>query len=396
MARLSTTHPLVVVGGGPVGSALALYLAAEGEQVILLDAGASERKICGEGILPPGWRVLEDLGLSGSIVESARLQGLSYHLPSSHGWQSMRADFRGLAHGVNRAHLYGVFHEALAAGRVEVREGWRLRDFRPEADRVSLTVQSPEGSKEALTASFLLAADGLHSLVRRKAGLQAEGARYRRWGARCYFRSEEERHHVEVTLGDGVESYLTPLGGGRYGLAFLWSPHLLEGKLPQEGTISERLLSQFPSDFSSRLPAPLGEFWEGTRAIGPLQQLVKSVLHPGGRIALAGDAAGYFDALTGEGLCLGLCQARALSRCLIEGRLASYPAAHRAIKARHQFTVGGLLWLIHQPRLRQRVFEALAGCPRQFQAVIRFAVEEGRWGELLTLDTLPFFWRLLR
>lgn len=308
----------------------------------------------------------------------------------------MRATLVGKAYGVNRAHLYRSFQEVLQRSSVEVREGWRLRDFQAHSDRVELQVQPHGGKPEALVASYLLAADGLHSMVRRKAGLQGGESPYKRWGARTYFRSEEERHYVEVTLGNGVESYLTPLGEGRYGLAFLWSPHLLGSQIETEGNITQRLMSRFPADFAERLPLRSGDFWEGTRAIGPLQQKVSSVLHSTGRVALVGDAAGYFDALTGEGLCLGLCQAQALSRCLIEDRLADYPARHRAIKARHQLTVAGLLWLIHQPRLRQRVFEALAGCPRQFQAVIRFAVEEGRWWDLFTSETMSFLFRLLQ
>ena len=112
-------------------------------------------------------------------------------------------------------------------------------------------------------------------------------------------------------------------------------------------------------------------------------------------MALVGDAAGYLDALTGEGLCLGLRQARSLSQCILEERLFDYPEEHRAIKRRHQWTVSGLLWLIHRPRLRERVFQALHKTPEQFSAVLRFAVEEAGWNTLLSRHLLRFLRELL-
>lgn len=387
---------MVVVGGGPVGSALSLYLARAGVRVRLIDAGAGERKVCGEGILPAGWRVLEELDIAPRLVQRALIRGLCYHMPDRRGWQSMRATLSGRAFGVSRSHLYNVFREVVRESSVELLENHRLRNFRLLGDGVELSVEGPEKSTRTMRCSHLLAADGLHSPVRRRAGLRSDKPScYQRWGARCYFRSSEERHFVEVTLGDGVESYLTPLGEGRYGLAFLWSPKLLPGANMRGERIVERLLRRFPDDFSARLPRLEGEFWDGARAIGPLHQRVVSPLHESERVALAGDAAGYFDALTGEGLCLGLRQARSLSRCFLEGRLRDYPVEHRRIKARHQLVVGGLLWLIHHPSLRTRVFHSLCRSPEQFQAVIRFAVEEAPWWRLLTRESPGFLWSLL-
>lgn len=388
---------MAVVGGGPVGSALSLYLARAGVRVLLVDAGASERKVCGEGILPAGWRVLEELGIALKIRERAAIRGLRYSLPSDLGFQSMRAALRGEAYGVTRAHLYRVFREAVRESPVELLEGYRLREFRLFADGVELVLQDPERAQRTVRCSHLFAADGLHSQIRRKAGLAGHRPpRYRRWGARCYFHSREVRDEVEVTLGDGVESYLTPLGEGRYGLAFLWSPKLLPESAFRGERIVERLLDRFPPDFLARLPALEGDFWEGTRAVGPLHQRVLSPLHKSGRIALAGDAAGYLDALTGEGLCLGLRQARALSYCFCTGRLSDYPCEHRRIKARHRLVVRGLLWLIHHPLLRHRVFHALSRTPEQFQAVVRFAVEEASIWSLPTRQSVEFLCSLLR
>lgn len=384
----------MVVGGGPVGSALALLLDRAGVPVVLLDAGASSEKICGEGILPAGWRVLCQLGLDQNLPSRAPIEGLVYNMG---GTVSLSARLQREAFGVPRPDLVRTFSEALSASSVDLRRQTRFRSWSRSGEGLEISYCDQENRAHHLRCQFLVGADGLHSTVRRKSGLQSESpAAYRRWGTRCYFRSSQERSSVEVTLGKGVESYLTPLGQGLYGLAFLWSPHLLGRPLPGEGPVFERLLAFLPSDLLTKLPPPEGEFWGGDRAIGPLQQKVSSVLHPSAPIALAGDAAGYFDALTGEGLCLGLQQAEALAACLVKGRPADYPALHRAIKFRHGLLVGGLLFLIHRPRLRERVFHALAGAPAQFEALIRFGVEEASWFSLLSQDVLKFLWGVLR
>jgi len=386
---VETDH--LIVGGGPVGATLALLLARQGRKVLVVDGGDSGSKVCGEGILPAGWRVLERLGLHEKLTHKAPIEALVYQKNSASGiLVGMECPLRQRAFGVQRAHLYQTFHHALREEGVEVWPGARLRDLKVAREGVEAQVER-EGERTVVSSSFLTGADGLHSLVRRKAGL-AQGARrrYMRWGARCYFRSSEQRNRVEVTLGDGVESYLTPLGEDLYGLAFLWSPKDFPRPLPGNGPLYERLMAYLPIGFEESLPKRTGPFWGGEKGIGPLEQPVVSPLHKSGRVALVGDAAGYLDALTGEGLCLGLRQAEALAECIAEGRLTDYPGRHKAIKFRHRMVVSGLLWLIHHEPLKHRVFNALFQTPKQYRAVVRFAVEEARLRELLT-PQLPRF-----
>jgi 2-polyprenyl-6-methoxyphenol hydroxylase-like FAD-dependent oxidoreductase len=388
----------VVVGGGPIGSAVALKLSRAGRSVLLVDAGASPHKICGEGLLPAAWHVISDLGLDHLLTQRAAIEGITYGLPDTKlGLRAVSADLRLPAFGVQRGHLMAGFSKALNDSDVEVWPNTRLRELSLCSSGVQLEVRSPERGAVTLNCDTLIGADGLHSLVRRKSGLQSDKPRrYARWGTRCYFRSLEQRSRVEVTLGNGLESYLTPLGEGLYGLAFLWSPARVGRPLPGVGKVWERLLELMGSEARAALPKLEGDFWGDDKAIGPLQQHVTSPLHPSGRIALVGDAAGYLDALTGEGLCLGLRQADRLTRCVLEDRLTDYPAEHRTIKFRHHLTVSGLLWLVHRPQLRKRVFAALLQAPDQFAAILRFAVEEASWGSLVTPQLFRFLVALLK
>lgn len=383
---------IVVVGGGPVGSALSLMLDRAGLQVLLVDAGGSKEKICGEGILPAGWEVVEELGLVPELPQRAPLKHLIYRHFLGPEMLTMQAPLRKPAFGVERAHLCAAFARALEQSEVRVWRNSRFRSLQWEGAAPVVTLEDPDGRAVVVRPQLLIGADGLHSRVRREAQLQSTRERaFHRWGTRVYFHTPQRFEGVEVTLGEGFESYLTPLGGDLHGLAFLWSPHRLGRPLPGEGAQWERLWARFPSSFRNRFPKA-DQFFGPNRAIGPLQQQVVSVLHPSGRVALVGDASGYLDALTGEGLCLGFQQARILASLVCQNNLARYPASYRQLKLRHLIVVNGLLHLLKRPWLRDRIFQALHLSPPVFEAVIGVAVE-GRSPWNLINSGLPRFFR---
>lgn len=392
---MRTDVEFLVVGGGPVGTSVALGLHKAGREVLLVDAGGASEKVCGEGLLPPGWAALEALGVAARVQEKAPIEELSYSLvcPRSQRLRTLTAPLSRPSYGVRRDLLCRAFAEEGVHSGLSVWRPAHFRRWKLAVEGVSAEIEC-EGREQELRCRYLLAADGLHSRVRREAGLSSTKSRsFSRWGTRVYFRGPTKAR-VAVTLGDGVESYLTPLSEQLFGLAFLWSPEQLGRPLPGEGPIWRRLLQRFPASFSESLP--LDTAFAGEKAIGPLQQLVSSPLHPSHRIALVGDASGYLDALTGEGLCLGMQQAEALVALCLEGEIHRYPAAHRAIKRRHQVVVHALLRLLAHESLKERVFSSLFEVPELFSSVVKVAVEHEPWHRLLRPDLARFLWHLVR
>jgi flavin-dependent dehydrogenase len=104
------------------------------------------------------------------------------------------------------------------------------------------------------------------------------------------------------------------------------------------------------------------------RGAGPLRQ--RSTARTLGRVLLVGDAAGYVDALTGEGIAIGLAQARAAVEAVVRGRPEQYEAAYKKLGRRHELLTHALLSSSRVPVLRRRIVPLAARLPRVFAGVV--------------------------
>jgi flavin-dependent dehydrogenase len=82
-----------------------------------------------------------------------------------------------------------------------------------------------------------------------------------------------------------------------------------------------------------------------------------------------GDAAGYVDALTGEGVAVGLASARAAVDAVVAGRPHDYERAWREASRRYRWLTASLLWAATH-RARGAVVPAAQRFPRIFAAVV--------------------------
>jgi len=330
---------LVVAGGGPVGLATALYAARAGLDVAVREPrrGVID-KACGEGLMPAA---VEGLGELGVRLGGHPLEGIRYVDPR----HAVAAAFRrGAGRGVARTELHAALLDAVALAGVPV-EHERVADV---VDRGAHLVL--DGSP----ARYLVAADGLHSPLRRRLGLDAPVRAPRRFGQRCHLATAPWTSYVEVHWAPCGEAYVTPLGPDCVGVAVLSSRRrpLVEllGGFP---TLSGRLHGAVPGD---------------VRGAGPLRQ--RSRARVSGRVLLVGDAAGYVDALTGEGIAVGLAQARAVVAAVLADAPTSYESAWRRITRRHDLLTHGLLAATRLPAVRSRIVPAAAALPRVFEAAV--------------------------
>jgi 2-polyprenyl-6-methoxyphenol hydroxylase-like FAD-dependent oxidoreductase len=116
---------------------------------------------------------------------------------------------------------------------------------------------------------------------------------------------------VDVHCGPGLEAYVTPCGPRTVGVAILWEPKRL-GPLSGGDRLFFSLLNAIPH-LRERLTQaqPIGS----ARSTGPFEQ--RTTRRAADGIVLLGDASGYLDPCTGEGLTLAFRQALALETCVV-------------------------------------------------------------------------------
>lgn len=331
---------LIIAGGGPAGLATALWASRLGLEPLVLDhrAGTID-KACGEGLMPGAVAALAQLDID---PEGQPLTGIRY----VSGARSVAAPFRaGPGRGVRRTTLHAAMRQAVDVAGIPVRQE-AVVDVQQDADGVVVN-----GSR----ASWLIAADGLHSPVRRTVGLEvAAGRTSRRFGLRRHFEVAPWTSKVEVHWSPVGEAYVTPVGPGLVGVAVLTE---------QRGGFDHQL-GAFPQLAGRLAGAAAGE----VRGAGPLRQRARHRV--AGRVLLVGDAAGYVDALTGEGIALALAQARVATAAIAAGRPESYERAWRSVTRRYRVLTESLLAATRRPALRAALVPTAGALPAVFEGIV--------------------------
>ena len=336
---------VLVVGGGPAGLATAVELRQRGLEVVVIDrASPPIDKACGEGLMPDGVRHLVQLGVHLPTRHRAELRGIRY----LDGEIQAQARFlQGTGLGVRRTALHRAMVERADAAGAELI--WETPARGLERDRV-LT------DRGDARARWIVGADGLHSRIRRWVGLDSGKAKFSRHGIRRHFGLAPWTDLVEVYWGDHCEAYVTPVATDEVGVVLLWSG---------EKSDFDRLLHRFPV-LSERLEGAPSTSRD--RGAGRLEQRTRAVYRE--RVALVGDAAGYRDAITGEGMSVAFHQARALATSILAGDLGQYARAVHRLTALPCALIRALLEVERRPWLRRRLIRALAREPALFERLL--------------------------
>ena len=353
---------VLIAGGGPAGLAVAIRAATRGFRTVVLERSPGvPDKACGEGLMPAGLRELSALGALPLIADADRapFRGIRYLQEDGSAVEGRFQGGDGM--GIRRTALSAALSARAVAAGAELRRG-SVRAARCEG--ATIVAQTDEGP---LRASLLVAADGLHSPLRRAAGLggaaapPAAGAR--RFGLRRHFALAPWSDLVEVHWAAGVEAYVTPIASDEINVAFLWSG---------PGQTFDEFVRRFPA-LEARLRG--AAVTSDARGAGPLLQRVRA--RGGGRLALVGDAAGYVDAITGQGLSLAFAAAALLVAALPDDPSQDLAPAlrryHRALRGRwlrYAIPARALLLLARRPALRRRALGLAGRFPWLFRALL--------------------------
>jgi geranylgeranyl reductase family protein len=354
---------LVVVGGGPAGSAAALRAKQlrPDARVLLLDRADFPRdKACGDGIAAHGCDELALLGVPDLIADYRPTRRLSVISP---GGAQVTATVARPNYVVPRMVFDARLVEAARARGVEVRRH-RVRTLAAGDDRVVL-----DG---AVTARAVVAADGANSAMRRLIGIPPPPDKHLAIAVRGYADLPDDDDAQLIAMQrDGWPAYAWsfPIGDGRANVGFgMLRSGLAATGLPGREVLHGRLAALLP-----HLPA------RDLRA----HHLPLSPGRPrpgAGRVMLAGDAAGLINPLTGEGIYYALLSGRLAGQAAVQEAGDPLPAYRRELGhalGRHLRTTDVLARAAQSPGFIDAAIDVAAGDQRVFDLLVEVGLGAG-------------------
>jgi flavin-dependent dehydrogenase len=360
---------VLIAGGGIAGCALAILLGRDGLTVELFERARFPReKPCGEGLMPAGVAVLEQLGLA-EAVGGAPFYGVRYHFGDlmAEGRFPEVAGVPVAGRAQRRKHLdHVLFQAAAATPGVTAETGTLVEAQLCEKGRVAGLIVNGEPRR----ARLVVAADGVHSRIRHLMGLDIPPRR-KRMGIRAHFRLADGQRQppwVDVFVGHGYELYVAPLPQGE----------LLVAALADSGAWGDSAEHAFHRWW--RAEPRLASLLEGAEQVSPL--MGSSPLAGGPQIGVApgivllGDAAGFLDPITGGGMTQALMSAALLARYIIRGLgtqenwLWEFDLERRRMLRDYQILTRIVLWVADHPRLAKGLLSALKNSPAIFSHLV--------------------------
>ena len=303
---------VVIVGGGPAGSATALLLAREGVAVRIVErARFPRRKVCGEYLNAGAVEALDRFGVLAAVRgASAPLRGVRL-VPD--GAPDVTLPFRRASLACAREVLDAILLDA-AVGAGAVLERGRVEEIVvDEGQCVGVLVRDDQGTSHERLARYVVGADGVGSVIARTVSLtkpQHRTARYAVGGHYAGFEGLDG--HVEMYVGGGAYFAINPLGPDRANVMVV---------------VPKDRLAQWSADVDAGIQGAAAELGRGIRSferverigprvsVGPLAHEVLGAQQAGA--LLVGDAAGFLDPFTGQGVFLALTSAERAAAALL-------------------------------------------------------------------------------
>ena len=364
----SSPHPdVLIVGAGPAGSVAALILARAGARVRLIDRARFPReKLCGDTLNPGALALLDRLGIASGV--RSRALPVTGMVVTGPGGARVVGEYEHGARGaaITRRDLdLLLLEEAVRAGaQFDAGVVVRAPLLAADASRL-LGVRIAASAEQDLRARIVIAADGRHSRLAFNLGLARYAPRPRRWAFGAYYTDVEGMTSCgEMHIRRDGYIGVAPVPGGLTNVCVVRelgtavrahrveSDNLVDAAVTGDPLLRDR--------FARARRAG------GVTVLGPLAVEAIGLGRPG--LLLAGDAAGFIDPMTGDGLRFAIRGAELAARAALKELETGHPM-HRDLAEirRREFAAK---WRMN------RALRALVASPR---AVDLAAAIASRW-----------------
>lgn len=306
---MTSSPDVVVVGGGPAGSAAAFWLARWGHSVVVVEKKEYPReKTCGDGLTPRSIYQLEEMGFDFDVPEFHKVTGLR-----SYAGEDLMLELAWPEHSVF-PNWGGVIRrrdlDAQVATLVE-KQGALIRqkvEAQPvlEAGRLAGVEVGSSGEREILAPKAVVIADGSLSRFGRSMGTHRRRDYPMGLAARGYFNSPrsddgflESQLDIRDANGDSMPGYgwVFPLGDGTVNVGVGLLSTFKRWKTVNTSDMMAAYVRSAPSYWElsdeTAITSPRGGKLSMALSVGP---------HAGSNWVLVGDAAGAINPWNGEGI----------------------------------------------------------------------------------------------
>jgi flavin-dependent dehydrogenase len=345
-------YDVLIAGAGPAGAVAATLLARGGARVLLVDRARFPRpKLCGDTLNPGAFALLRRLALECAANGALPLEGMLVTGPGDVRVEGRYERARGYAISRSRLDDALLIAAARAGARIEqeVLVDSPLVDTSFDPVVTGAVVKGRAGMTLRLRARLTIAADGRYSRLARALRLSRSAPRPRRWAIGSYFQDVDGTGPLgEMHIRAGHYIGVAPLPGSIVN-ACLVTPS------PRPGTPGETLMAALRADPLLRPRFERARMIGIPVCLGPLAVDCPVPGMPG--LLLAGDAAGFIDPMTGDGL-----------------RFAIRGAELAAAEALHALEHGNADPHLRLQRTRRREFRT----KWRFNRAMRWVVDDAR------------------
>ncbi len=312
---------LVIIGGGMVGASLALAVAESGLKIAIIEAQKTveQRPSFDDRAIALAYgsqKILHSMGLWADLAPFAEaIKTIHVSEQGQFGFTRIKAEeeqLEALGYVITAKSLGQVFLQKIAEQPQIQSLNATLHCFSVDQQKIILNIENNQGEKSEITSRLLIAADGIHSLVRKQLNIPIKQHDYQQSAVTANI--ETDLFHQNIAYERFCQQgplALLPMTESRCGLVWTHSTENIDAVLKQSDAV-------FMANLQKAFGFRLGRIKRvGERQAYPLSfKLATQFIHQ--RVALIGNAAHALHPIAGQGYNLGLRDVAALAEVLTE------------------------------------------------------------------------------